>query len=233
MAEDGSPHGAHPGEGRRPTELTVRETHLGPVVSEFCFRQPGDPEVALEARAPLRDESRHHPGVFAMMRAKNARSSPQAFGGWRFPSANCVYGDAEGHIGFTTLGAIPVRARDVRRSPTAIWPCRARATPTIGRASCRRTCCRRSSTQAPAFCWSANHRPIGSFYSIPLGTSTGSMGDTIRSWRLREHCRPRSVSAPTTCSMCISTRSTRPGENLCVWGCICATTSPERSRIRP
>jgi hypothetical protein len=34
--------------------------------------------------------------------------------------------------------------------------------------------------------WSANHRPIGAFYRIPLGISTGSMGDTIRSWRLRE-----------------------------------------------
>ena len=33
---------------------------------------------------------------------------------------------------------------------------------------------------------SANHRPVGSFYKIPLGISTGSMGDTIRSWRLRE-----------------------------------------------
>jgi acyl-homoserine lactone acylase PvdQ len=33
---------------------------------------------------------------------------------------------------------------------------------------------------------SANHRPVGSFYQIPLGISTGSMGDTLRSWRLRE-----------------------------------------------
>ena len=35
-------------------ELTVRKTHLGPVVSEFCFRQPGDPEVTLK-RIPLND----------------------------------------------------------------------------------------------------------------------------------------------------------------------------------
>jgi acyl-homoserine lactone acylase PvdQ len=34
--------------------------------------------------------------------------------------------------------------------------------------------------------FSANHRPAGSFYKIPLGLSTGSMGDTVRSWRLRE-----------------------------------------------
>ena len=32
----------------------------------------------------------------------------------------------------------------------------------------------------------ANHRPIGSYYPLSLGISTGSMGDTMRSWRLRE-----------------------------------------------
>jgi penicillin amidase len=33
---------------------------------------------------------------------------------------------------------------------------------------------------------SANHRSIGSFYPIPMGLSTGSMGHTVRSWRLYE-----------------------------------------------
>jgi penicillin amidase len=33
---------------------------------------------------------------------------------------------------------------------------------------------------------SANHRAIGAFYPLPLGLSTGSMGHTIRSWRLYE-----------------------------------------------
>ena len=36
------------------------------------------------------------------------------------------------------------------------------------------------------FLYSANHRPIGSFYGIPIGLSTGGGGHTIRSWRLDE-----------------------------------------------
>lgn len=34
--------------------------------------------------------------------------------------------------------------------------------------------------------FSANHRPVGAFYPLPLGISTGSPGDTMRSRRLRE-----------------------------------------------
>ncbi len=43
---------------------------------------------------------------------------------------------------------------------------------------------------------SANHRPIGGFYNIPLGISTGSMGDTIRSWRLRELLKGHGIFTP-------------------------------------
>jgi len=43
---------------------------------------------------------------------------------------------------------------------------------------------------------SANHRPVGSFYQLLLGISTGSMGDTIRSWRLRERLSQKERFAP-------------------------------------
>ena len=48
----------------------------------------------------------------------------------------------------------------------------------------------------PGFVLSANHRPVASFYGIPLGLSTGSMGDTIRSWRLRERLLQRDRFSP-------------------------------------
>ncbi len=181
--------------GGSSTTLTIRETHLGPVVSEFSFRQPGDPEVALK-RVPLCETNRDTlQGVFAMMRAKDAKSFQQALAGWHFPSANCVYGDAEGHVGFAVLGAIPVRSRasgDGRGDealpgtgdgddwqgyvPAGLLP----------------------QVQDPGqgLLLSANHRPIGSFYQVPLGTSTGSMGDTIRSWRLRERLAAKDRFSP-------------------------------------
>jgi acyl-homoserine lactone acylase PvdQ len=166
-------------------ELTVRETHLGPVVSEFCFRQSGDPEVALK-RIPICETNRDTlQAVFAMMRARNAKEFTLACGDWRFPSANCLYGDAEGHIGFAILGAIPVRAR------SASAPNGQLALPGAGDADdwqgfVPQELLPQVLDPKAGVLWSANHRPIGTFYRLPLGISTGSMGDTIRSWRLRE-----------------------------------------------
>ncbi len=181
--------------GAAPTSFTVRETHLGPVVSEFAFRQSGDPEVALK-RVPMCETNRDTiQAVFAMMRASDAKSFHRASAGWQFPSANCVYGDARGHIGFTVLGAFPIRPRSA------------------GEAAGREVLTGRSDSDdwqgfAPAalvpqvedpkqgFLLSANHRPIGSFYPVPLGISTGSMGDTIRSWRLRERLSAKERFSP-------------------------------------
>ena len=165
--------------------LTVRETHLGPVASAFCFQQPGDPEVALK-RVPNCETNRDTiQGVLAIMRAQSAREFAQALGDWRFPSANCLYGDGDGHIGYTLLGATPVRSRS--------------ATDTGGNEAMSGSgdgddwqgfvppdLLPRVLDPKAGFLLSANHRAIGSYYRIPLGTSTGSMGDTIRSWRLRE-----------------------------------------------
>jgi penicillin G amidase len=171
--------------GGEPTVLTIRETHLGPVVSAFAFRQPGDPEVALK-RVPV-CETNHDTiqAVFAMMRAQNAEDFRQALAGWEFPSANCVYGDADGHIGFSVVGAIPVRPR------SAITAGGGEALPGTGdqddwQGFVPHHLVPQVQDPAAGFLLSANHRPIGSFYPAPLGTSTGSMGDTMRSWRLRE-----------------------------------------------
>ncbi|NOS71499.1 MAG: penicillin acylase family protein [Verrucomicrobia bacterium] len=171
--------------GAQAVEIKLRETHLGLVASEFCFRQPGDPEVALK-RIPMCETDRDTiQGVFAMMRARNATEFVKAFDDWRFPSANCVYGDRAGHIGYSVLGAVPMRSKQATDSngneatagtvdlddwqgfvPQELLP--HIVDPRAG------------------LLLSANHRPVGSFYKIPLGISTGSMGDTIRSWRLRE-----------------------------------------------
>jgi penicillin G amidase len=181
--------------GGSPLTLAIRETHLGPVVSEFSFRQPGDPEVALK-RVPVCETNRDTiQGVFAMMRAQDATAFHAALAGWQFPSANCVYGDAQGHIGFAVVGAIPVRSQAAGQSggneafpgtedsddwrgfvPAALVP--------------------QVHDPACGFILSANHRPIGAFYSVPLGTSTGSMGDTMRSWRLRERLVAKESCSP-------------------------------------
>lgn len=171
--------------GEADVEIVVRGTHLGPVVTPFCFPQQGDPEVALK-RIPMCDSERDTiEAVFAMMRAKNAKQFAKALSGWRFPTANCVYGDADGHIGYAVAGAIP------RRSASAPEPNGNEALPGTGdrddwQGYVPHELLPHVEDPGAGFLLSANHRPVGSFYQIPLGISTGSMGDTIRSWRLRE-----------------------------------------------
>jgi acyl-homoserine lactone acylase PvdQ len=38
-----------------------------------------------------------------MMRTQDAREFEKALGGWSFPSANCIFGDSRGNIGFRTI----------------------------------------------------------------------------------------------------------------------------------
>ncbi len=166
-------------------ELTVRETHLGPVMSAFCFRQADDPELALK-RIPICEPDRDTiQAVFAIMRAKNAAQVPKALESWRFPTANCVYGDAKGHIGYSVIGAIPRRAKSAPE-PNGNEALPGRGNQDDWQGFVPPELLPHVADPKAGLLLSANHRPVGSFYRIPLGISTGSMGDTIRSWRLRE-----------------------------------------------
>lgn len=175
--------------------LPVRETHLGPVASEFCFRQAGDPEVALK-RIPLCETNREtFRGVLGMMRAKNAAEFARAARDWRFPSANCVFGDADGDIGYTVVGAVPIRPRDAAdREGSLALPGTRSAGDWEGFVPADLVPAIRNPAEGSIL--SANHRPVASFYPLPLGLSTGSMGETMRSWRLRERLSGAPSLAP-------------------------------------
>jgi penicillin amidase len=181
--------------GGAQTSLTIQETHLGPVVSPFAFRQAGDPEVALK-RAPLCRTNRETiQALFAMLRAPNAPEFAKAIRGWEFPSANCVFGDVQGNIGYSVLGAIPVRSRTAPDPDgNAALPGSSDADDWQGFVPAELLPQVLNPKQGHLL--SANHRPVGSFYPVPLGLSTGSMGDTIRSWRLRERLETQSVFTP-------------------------------------
>lgn len=181
--------------GGADVRLVVRETHLGPVASEFSFRRDSDPEVALK-RIPLCETDRETiQGALAMMRAGNIEAFAQAAADWRFPSANCVFGDVEGRIGYAVLGAIPIRPKDApdRDGHQALPGTRAAhdwrgVVPADLLPALR--------DPVSGFIFSANHRPVAAFYPLPLGLSTGSMGDTMRSWRLRERLMAKESLSP-------------------------------------
>ncbi|MFZ5831166.1 MAG: penicillin acylase family protein, partial [Planctomycetota bacterium] len=180
--------------GGNPVEFTVRETHLGPVATRYCFARPDEGEVALK-RIPICETDRDTiQGAIAMMRANNAREFDAALAGWRFPSANIVFGDRDGNIGYRALAAIPVRSR---------------LDATMGRGAQLAQTSERDWQEilpydllpgvmnpAAGFLYSGNHRPIESWYSITMGAMTGAGGDTVRSWRLRERLEAKDRFTP-------------------------------------
>lgn len=181
--------------GGAAVELTVRETHLGPVASAFCFRQASDPEVALK-RVPMCETNRDTiQGAFAMMRAKSGEELGKALGDWRFPTANCVYGDADGHIGYAVAGAIPARSK-LAADANGNEAMAGGAADQDWQGFVPQDLLPQLVDPKAGLLLSANHRPVGSFYRIPLGISTGSMGDTIRSWRLRERLGKKKNFSP-------------------------------------
>jgi penicillin amidase len=180
--------------GQAPVEMILKETHLGPVATAFSFAQPGDPEVALK-RVPTCDVDRETiQGAVAMMRAGGVRAFDEALAGWRFPSANMVFGDREGHIGYRVVGAIPVRS--------SLDPSRGREARPGHRSDqdwrgfVPHELLPGVINPASGHLFSANHRPIGSWYPLDLGTMTGGGGDTLRSWRLRERLERKGPFTP-------------------------------------
>jgi penicillin amidase len=170
--------------GGRSQTLTIRHTHLGPVVNEFAFARPGDPLVALK-RIPLCETDRETvQGAIAMLRARNVHEFHKALADWRFPTANVVFGDREGNIGFSLTGALPLR------SPLALEGGGAAhdgsASKYDWQAIVPHDLMPHVINPKQGYLFSGNHRPIGSFYPISLAIRTGSGGDTVRSWRLRE-----------------------------------------------
>ena len=180
--------------GQTPIEYVVRETHLGPVATPFCFAQPDEGEVALK-RIPICETARETiQGAIAMLRAGNAREFDAALAGWRFPSANFVFGDREGNIGYRAVAAIPVRSRLDSTSGSGAKP--GHTTEQDWREMLPYELLPGVLNPAAGYLYSGNHRPIESWYPIPLGAMTGTGGDTIRSWRLRERLQSQEQFTP-------------------------------------
>jgi penicillin amidase len=178
----------------RAETLTVRRTHWGPVVTSIAVGIRRGDEVALK-RVPICEPDRDTiTGALAMMRAKDVYEFQEAAGAWRFPSANCVFGDSQGNIGFKTILALPIRsARSLldERAAHEGWDSANDWQGTLPHELLPQVI-------NPKQGWlvSANHRPIASFYPISIGISTGSLGDTDRAWRLKERATAQETFTP-------------------------------------
>jgi len=128
------------------------------------------------------------------MRAQNVYEFEEALEGWLFPSANFISGDQQGNVGYWANAAIPVRSRHAKEH---------------GKMTHQGTEAKYDWQEIlpyellphvinpnEGYVFSANHRPIQSFYPIPIGVSTGSLGDGSRSRRLRERLEMQNTFTP-------------------------------------
>ncbi len=177
-----------------PRTLRVRRTCFGPVVTSIATGVRRGDEVALK-RIPICEPQRDSfRGVLGMIRARDVQEFQEALGGWSFPSANCVFGDRQGNIGFKTILALPLRSAHSLLDDRAAhegWESDNDWQDIVPHELLPQVI-------NPQQGWlvTANHRPIASFYPISLGISTGSLGDTDRSWRLKERVQMKEQFTP-------------------------------------
>jgi penicillin amidase len=129
-----------------------------------------------------------------MLRASTARQFDEALGDWRFPSANVIFADGKGNIGYRAVGAIPVRSRLDPAHGRKARP--GHSSEQDWREILPSELMPGVMNPAAGFVYSGNHRPIESWYPLPLGAMTGTGGDTLRSWRLRERLVERERFTP-------------------------------------
>ncbi|MGI6456926.1 MAG: penicillin acylase family protein [bacterium] len=175
--------------------LSIRESHLGPVVNEIAHDVRPHETVALK-RVPMAETDRDTiQGALAMMRAKDVNEFAQALEGWRIPSANVLFGDKKGNIGYWAVGAIPVRSRYALEDGNATHD--GSDSKYDWQGMLPHQLLPHVINPGQGFLYSGNHRPVESFYPLSIGISTGSMGDSDRSWRLRERLRAKEVFSPS------------------------------------
>ncbi len=101
--------------GRRPTEVAVRHTRHGPVLSDILA--PAQPDSDLPDREVLSFQwIAHTPGneVGLLDGVNRARDWNEFLSGMAHhvtPSLNCVYADTRGNIGYALAGRVPLRPR--------------------------------------------------------------------------------------------------------------------------
>lgn len=176
--------------GRPPIEVETSMSLWGPVVTQTLTNPAG--EYALKGYPYVQTDHATVEGLLGMMRSSTLAQLRDAIEAWTFPSANIVVAAPQGEVFFTLLGAIPVRSQlspgggliaqdggsmahdwqDVIPQMYKPWV----VNPSRG------------------YAMSANHRPVGDWYPLPLGLGSGGKGDTSRSRRLRELLDARMAS---------------------------------------
>ncbi|MCF7973965.1 MAG: penicillin acylase family protein [Phycisphaerae bacterium] len=164
--------------------ITLRETLFGPVVSDWMPRRPEGQAFAI-SRVPMVETDRDTiQAALPMFRAATCDQFARALPKWRFPTANCVFGDAQGNIGYWSLGALPVRSALSKHGGDTAQDGRTKQGAWQGMIPY--DLLPHVMNPKRGYLVTANHRTIQSFYQMPFGNMTGSGGDTDRGLRIKE-----------------------------------------------
>ncbi len=105
--------------GEQPFIEEVIITRHGPIInslaSDFASEQP------LALRWTSLEPDRMAESIFHMVRAQNCQELHQALQYWTAPVQNVVYADVNGNIGYTLAGKIPLRECGNGRLPVPGW----------------------------------------------------------------------------------------------------------------
>jgi len=159
--------------------ITVRESELGPVVSDL-MDTPNT--YALRHVELVREDSHSLVGALRMMTATNTEQLRAAIGEWAAPCLNVIYGDKDGNIGYQPACMVPRRATDLNEAPGR--------QPFDGSLSAQDWDGFYGIDEMPhvenpaeGYIITANHLPVGSWF--PHYTGMNGSGETGRSHRLR------------------------------------------------
>lgn len=116
------------GDGSEPIMITVRETHLGPIVTDNRF-DPATGEVSgfdnaepIVQRWTALDPGTVSRAVLTIDRATDWDTFRNALRYWDVPAQHFVYADTAGNIGYQFAGRVPIRAEDHSGlAPSAGW----------------------------------------------------------------------------------------------------------------
>ncbi len=178
----------------RDIPITLKWTRFGPVVTEIAHGMKRGMQVALKRIPICETEHETIEASLPMMQAKDVHEFDKALDGWRFPSANILCGDKDGNIGYWALAAIPIRSKHALNHGSATHDGSSSKYDWQGILPYEYL--PHVINPKRGYLHSGNHRPIEAFYPIPIGISTGSQGDSPRSWRLRERLQAKDQFTP-------------------------------------
>jgi penicillin G amidase len=103
------------GNGKPSFTVTVRETHMGPIINDNRYDATADKPAGFNNTDPLAlhwtalEPGRIANAIIGLDRARNWEEFRAALQNWDVPSQSVIYADARGNIGYQMPGKIPVR----------------------------------------------------------------------------------------------------------------------------